>query len=95
MSDGALWERDEARFVKKRAEFLDRAVGMDRKKARAVAWSELGYSEAGISAQLNVTAGTVGSWLDDIERDYAKSVALAKRPDQLKVDAPVEGGRHE
>lgn len=85
--EAPLWERDEDRFVAKRTSYLHRAAGIESKKAEALAYSELGYSEAGIAQQVDVTEGTVAGWMDDLSEKLGFDAVLAKRPDELAIDA--------
>ena len=85
-----LWQRDERRFIERRKEYLKRVLSVDERKAVAVAYSELGYSDAGIAQEMNVTAGTVTSWLDDVADRHGLKVVLAKRPDELGVEAGID-----
>lgn len=85
--EAPLWERDEDRFVAKRTSYLHRAAGIESKKAEALAYSELGYSAAGIAYNIDVTAGTVAAWLEDLEELLGLEAVLVKRPDELGVSA--------
>lgn len=82
-----LWQRDETRFVDKRAEYLKRVLDIDERKARAVGYSDLGYSDAGIAQEMAVTEGTASSWLDDVARKHGSELVLAKAADEIAVDA--------
>lgn len=87
-----LWQRDETRYVDKRSEYLKRVLDIAERKARAVGYSELGYSDAGIAQEMNVTAGTVTNWLDDVGHKHGREVVLAKKPSELGVTAGIEPG---
>jgi transposase len=60
--------------------------------ARAVSWSELGYSSSGIAKRLEVTEGTARSYLDEIEERWETSAAFAKAESELAVETTVGSG---
>jgi len=54
------------RAATERARYLDRTTSLDRDRAEAVAYAELGFSDAGIANRITVTEGTVTAWLDEV-----------------------------
>lgn len=85
-----LWRDDEERFVEYRAAFLDKQHGIERKKARVLALSEIGYSVSGIAAEVEHTEGTIDGYLDELEVAWGPETVRTKLPEEIAVDAPLE-----
>lgn len=84
-----LWKRDEDRFAEYRANYLHRQADIEEKKARALAYSELGYSDGGVASMVDVTVGTVTGWLDVLAVRFGPDAVRAKLPEEIAVDAEL------
>lgn len=88
--EAPLWERDEERFTEYRADYLNRQAGIEKKKARALAYSEIGHSHSGIAGHVDVTEGTVAGWLEELEVRFGPDAVFAKRSEKLAIDVDIE-----
>jgi hypothetical protein len=52
------------RWASRRGEYLEATTLLSRREGLAVAYSERGFSDAGIAKRTDSTAGTVGNYLD-------------------------------
>jgi len=68
------------RWASRRAEYLEATTILSRREGLAVAYSERGFSDAGIAKQIDSTAGTVGNYLDRAVA-YAGPAARYPRPE--------------
>jgi len=84
------WLRNEGRFVDKRSSFVARAAGVDRPAGRAVALSELGYSQSKIARLLDRSESAVDGWLQRVVAFAGPDARWAKRPDEIAVDASID-----
>jgi len=85
-------ERDEDRWVERRAQFLKREYGLRRPIVEAAAWHELGYSSHGVADRVAVTEGTVRAYFEQIAEEFGEPALLVKLPGQLGVTAPLVPG---
>lgn len=89
------WRGGEAareRWAERRSQYLKRATPLDETDAEIVAWSELGYSTAGISKKVKLGESTVKAHLDEIAETHGEKAVYARRADQLALEAPLVGG---
>jgi hypothetical protein len=87
-----LHRRNPARWVDRRSQYLAQEYGVRERLARAVAWSELGYSSSGIGKRLDVTEGTARSYLGEIEERWGWSAAFARAEGELAIESKVGSG---
>lgn len=87
-----LHRRDPSRWVDRRSQYIAQEYGVRERLARAVSWSELGYSSSGIGGRLDVTEGTARGYLDEIEERWCWAAAFAKAESGLAIEAEVPGG---
>jgi hypothetical protein len=73
---------DDDRAAVERARYLDRTTGLGRSHALAVAYAELGYSDAALARRVGVTPGTATAWLDDAADRYGASAVHPKCADE-------------
>lgn len=85
-----LHRRDPSRWVDRRSQYIVQEYGVRERLARAMSWSELGYSSPGIAKQLEVTEGTVRGYLDEIEERYGREAVYPKPADERGELVPVE-----
>jgi hypothetical protein len=85
------WRGEEDRWVDRRSQYLKRAAGLDDTNAELIAYSELGYSTAGIAKQVDIGESTVKARFDEIEETYGKPALFARRSDNLAIKAPLGG----
>lgn len=61
---------EERTWAKHRAQYLKRTTDLGPKEAQTVAWSELGFSQSGISKRVDATADTVEKYCGRIVAQY-------------------------
>lgn len=83
------YPEDIDRWAKKRGQYLASTTDYNENKLQALAYAELGYSEAGISKRVDVTSSTVKSWFEDIEKEYGATV-FYPRLDKFGLDVDLE-----
>jgi len=71
---------DKERHATRRTSYLARTTELRRTEAKAVAWSELGYSSGGIAKQIDSSEGTVSTYLDRAAARYGLEIAHANDP---------------
>lgn len=76
---------DEERWVKRRANYIERTTDLRKVEATALAYSELGYSNAGIAQKpsLDTSKSTVKSWLERIASQYGIHTLNAKNKGEI------------
>ena len=74
------------RWASRRGEYLASTTMLSRSEAAAVAYSERGFSDAGIAKQVDATAGTVTQYLDRAVARFGPGVRLPC----LDEDPPIE-----
>jgi DNA-binding NarL/FixJ family response regulator len=72
-------------------QYLERATSLNSTDAEIVAWSELGYSSAGIAKKADLGESTVKAHLKEIADKYGERAIYALRPDQLALEGPLGG----
>jgi len=82
-------EEARQRWAERRRQYLKRATTLDETDAEIVAWSELGYSSAGISYKVGLGESTVRSHLKEIADECGERAVYARRSDQLALEAPL------
>jgi len=92
MVDWRGGEEARQRWADRRQQYLKRATPLDETDAEIVAWSELGYSSAGIAYKVDLGESTVRSHLKEIADKHGERAIYALRPDQLALEAPLGGG---
>jgi hypothetical protein len=73
---------DDDRAAVERARYLDRTTGLGRSHALAVAYAELGYSDAALARRVGVTPGTATAWLDDAADRYGAEAVYPTPADE-------------
>lgn len=68
------------REATKRAQYLKRKHDLSEKQALAVAYSEMGYSAAGIAKRIDSTKSTVSGYLRYIAEEYGDEAVYPKMP---------------
>lgn len=92
-SRNPLWCQDEQRWVERRSAVFATRYALRETVAATLAWSELGYSANGIAKRAGTTEATVREHFAVVEEIVGQGALLAKKPDQLGIDAPaVPGG---
>jgi hypothetical protein len=86
-------EADDDRAATERARYLDRTTSLDRDHAEAVAYAELGYSDAGIAKRMPVTEATVTAWLDAVADRYGAEAVYPTPVDERGDLTPRETRR--
>lgn len=82
---------EEQRWVDKRSQYLStNKIGFREKVARAVAYSELGYSASGIAGEMDTTEGTVRKYLDNASNAFPGITAVTAVDLDYDPQAPVE-----
>lgn len=74
------------RWASRRAEYVESTTMLSPSEAEAVAYSERGFSDAGIAKQVDATAGTVTNYLDRAVARFGPRVRLPC----LDEDSPIE-----
>jgi len=69
-----------------RARYLEATTDLKAAVADAVAYSELGYSDAGIADKIDSTPSTVGKYLDRVVAQYGVEAAHVCLPDEFATD---------
>ena len=64
--------------AKERGRYLEATTDLRGPEAEAVAYSELGYSNAGIAEKIDSTTSTVGEYLDRAIAQYGPEAAHAR-----------------
>jgi hypothetical protein len=78
------------RAAEERARYLDRTTDLKRRKCLAVAYAELGYSDAGIAGAIDSTKATVTKYLDEVADRYGAEAVYPKMPDDRGDLVPVD-----
>jgi hypothetical protein len=74
------------RWASRRAEYVETTTMLSRREAEAVAYSERGFSDAGVAKRVDATAGTVTNYLDRAVARFGPEVRLPC----LDEDPPLE-----
>jgi|APHM01.1.fsa_nt_gi hypothetical protein len=74
------------RWASRRAEYLAQTTVLPTPAAEAVAYSELGYSDAGISKQVDAAEGTVTAYLDRAVAHYGPAARHPRRDGTIETD---------
>lgn len=77
-------EREREQYATERGRYLERTVGLDKRRGTALGYSELGYSTSGIAKCVDANEGTVLEWLNSIADEYDPR-ALEARPQSNPV----------
>lgn len=72
--------------AKERGRYLEATTDLRGPEADAVAYSELGYSNAGIAEKIDTTESTVGEYLDRAIAQYGPEAAHARAEFDPKRD---------
>jgi hypothetical protein len=91
----SLDEIGDERKATERARWLARKTDMNRKVAEAVAWSELGFSAAGIAKKVDRAESTVKGYLEQAGARYGLEAMWARTEyDKHRELDAVEPGHH-
>lgn len=87
MDDG----RSVDRWATERSRYLKRALELRGKQAKAIAYTEQGFSWSGVADRMDSTKGTVSSWIERAMVLYGLEIAETLSPDELEppVDTPT------
>lgn len=70
------------RAAEERGRYLERTTALDKRPAKAVALSEMGYTDSGIAKRLDATEATVADYLDRVAERYGIGATFPKTPEQ-------------
>lgn len=70
------------RAATERGRYLARTTALDDRPAKAVALSEMGFSDAGIARRIDATEATVTGYLDAVIERYGIGATFPKTPAQ-------------
>lgn len=79
------------RAATERSRYLARTTALDERPAKAVALSEMGFSDAGIAKRLDATEATVTGYFDAVVERYGIGATFPKTPAQ-RGDLNATGG---
>ena len=82
---------NEERYATRRTSYLARTTELRRPEANAVAWSELGYTHAGITKRIDSSEGTVKQYLERAMARYGVEISHAVMPDTEPPDYEIVG----
>jgi len=76
-------------WANERARYIEATTDLRAAEANAIAYSELGYSNAGIAKKIDATASTVGDYLQRAIAQYGPEAAHARADPQRDRDLVV------
>ena len=79
------------RWASRRAEYLEWTTVLSGREALAVAYSERGFSDAGIAKRIDSTEGTVGNYLDRAVAAFGPAVRHPRHDPEVKRDLEPVG----
>lgn len=79
------------RAATERARYLTRTTALDDRPAKAVALSEMGFSDAGIAKRIDATEATVTDYLDAVVERYGIGATFPQAPEQRGELNATEG----
>lgn len=88
MPDGGQLHADTDRRATRRAAFLEQTTRLSEREARALAYSELGFSSAGIAKQIDASQSTVKTYLGRAIATFGPAVAEVRLT--FEVDRQLE-----
>ena len=74
------------RWTSRRAEYLEATTILSYREALAVAYSERGFSDAGVAKRIDSTEGTVGNYLDRAVAAFGPRVRHARVDPEIDRD---------
>lgn len=71
------------RQATQRGRYLSQTTDLRLNEAKAIAWSELGYSNSAIAREMDTSKSTVSGWKRRAIALYGLEIAHARRPEEL------------
>lgn len=82
---------DEERAVTQRARYISRTTDLRDKEAKAIAWTERGYSWTAVGKKLDTSKSTAKGWIERAMAQYGLEIAETLFPEDLEppLDQPT------
>jgi DNA-binding NarL/FixJ family response regulator len=80
------------RAAEQRGRYIKQTTALDTRPAKAVALSEMGFSDSGIAKRLGATEGTVTDYLDAVAERYGIGATFPKKKTEQRGELNATGG---